>query len=229
MANQHRGSVENYSDWHGYMQNTTMMEQSLHDDPSLFLMQPSEPSFRKYSMDAAPISLACKILDGKNRLTPSYSNPDLSSARRMGSLDGRLRHPAESSQRTCSLFGYNNTYPSFQSPLLVSHMKPPSSPTSRKNSMTNRRNNSIASTVSQQEQDRFATLRLEDVMDEIYPLCKDQYGCRFFQKKLEEQNSEQRDIIFNNVFPHFIELMTGTDNFFFFFQYIQLNILTIII
>jgi hypothetical protein len=70
---------------------------------------------------------------------------------------------------------------------------------------------------------------LEDVMDEIYPLCKDQYGCRFFQKKLEEQNSEQRDIIFNNVFPHFIELMTGTDNFFFFFQYIQLNILTIII
>ncbi|KAF1799696.1 armadillo-type protein [Mucor lusitanicus] len=58
------------------------------------------------------------------------------------------------------------------------------------------------------EQDRFATIRLEDVVDEIYSLCKDQYGCRFFQKKLEEQKPEQRNIIFAQICPHFVELMT---------------------
>lgn len=44
---------------------------------------------------------------------------------------------------------------------------------------------------------------------EIYTLCKDQHGCRFLQKKLEERNSEYLDIIFEETAPHVVELMTG--------------------
>ena len=38
-------------------------------------------------------------------------------------------------------------------------------------------------------------------------LCKDQHGCRFLQRKLEEGNPEHRDMIFNEIFPVFFELM----------------------
>jgi hypothetical protein len=44
---------------------------------------------------------------------------------------------------------------------------------------------------------------------EIYTLCKDQHGCRFLQKKLEERNPEYLDIIFAETAPHVTELMTG--------------------
>ncbi|USP80471.1 uncharacterized protein yc1106_07745 [Curvularia clavata] len=43
---------------------------------------------------------------------------------------------------------------------------------------------------------------------EIYNLCKDQHGCRFLQKKLEERNSENIQIIFDETAPHVVELMT---------------------
>jgi Pumilio-family RNA binding repeat len=39
-------------------------------------------------------------------------------------------------------------------------------------------------------------------------LCKDQHGCRFLQKKLEENDPKHRDMIFSEIFPHFGELMT---------------------
>jgi hypothetical protein len=44
---------------------------------------------------------------------------------------------------------------------------------------------------------------------EIYALCKDQHGCRFLQKKLEERNPEYLNIIFEETAPHVVELMTG--------------------
>eukprot|EP01089_Gocevia_fonbrunei_P019667 TRINITY_DN703_c0_g2_i1.p1 TRINITY_DN703_c0_g2~~TRINITY_DN703_c0_g2_i1.p1 ORF type:complete len:676 (+),score=113.15 TRINITY_DN703_c0_g2_i1:55-2082(+) len=49
---------------------------------------------------------------------------------------------------------------------------------------------------------------IDQVIGQIYPMCKDQHGCRFLQKKLEEQNVQVVDIIFNEVYPHFAELMT---------------------
>ncbi|POY71655.1 hypothetical protein BMF94_5350 [Rhodotorula taiwanensis] len=55
---------------------------------------------------------------------------------------------------------------------------------------------------------RFAGLRLEDLQGDMLSLCKDQFGCRYLQKKLEEGKPEHRDMIFNEVFPHFAELMT---------------------
>lgn len=57
---------------------------------------------------------------------------------------------------------------------------------------------------------RFAGTRLEDLRGEIPGLCKDQHGCRYLQKKLEEGVPEHRDMIFHETFGHFADLMTGT-------------------
>ncbi|EIW86350.1 ARM repeat-containing protein [Coniophora puteana RWD-64-598 SS2] len=60
---------------------------------------------------------------------------------------------------------------------------------------------------------RFAGTRLEDLQGEIPALCKDQHGCRYLQKKLEEGVVEHRDMIFRETFSHFAELMTVLDPF----------------
>lgn len=70
---------------------------------------------------------------------------------------------------------------------------------------TSRRRNGAALTCPA---NRFAGLRLEDLQGDMLPLCKDQFGCRYLQKKLEDGNPEHRDMIFNEIFPHFAELMT---------------------
>lgn len=56
---------------------------------------------------------------------------------------------------------------------------------------------------------RFAGTRIEDLQGEIPALCKDQHGCRYLQKKLEEGVPEHRDMIFRETFGHFADLMTG--------------------
>ncbi|PWN50079.1 ARM repeat-containing protein, partial [Violaceomyces palustris] len=53
-----------------------------------------------------------------------------------------------------------------------------------------------------------AATRLEDLKGEIFALCKDQHGCRYLQKKLEEGLPSHRDMIFAETFNHFAELMT---------------------
>ncbi|KIK70359.1 hypothetical protein GYMLUDRAFT_89399 [Collybiopsis luxurians FD-317 M1] len=58
------------------------------------------------------------------------------------------------------------------------------------------------------EFNRFAGTRLEDLAGEIPALCKDQHGCRYLQKKLEEGVPEHRDMIFRETFGHFADLMT---------------------
>ena len=50
--------------------------------------------------------------------------------------------------------------------------------------------------------------KLEDLQGDIFTLCKDQHGCRYLQKKLEEGVPAHRDMIFAETFPHFAELMT---------------------
>ncbi|PFH54706.1 hypothetical protein AMATHDRAFT_44516 [Amanita thiersii Skay4041] len=58
------------------------------------------------------------------------------------------------------------------------------------------------------EFNRFAGTRLEDLQGEVPSLCRDQHGCRYLQKKLEEGVVEHRDMIFRETFGHFAELMT---------------------
>ena len=48
---------------------------------------------------------------------------------------------------------------------------------------------------------------VQDLIGQIYSLCKDQHGCRFLQRKLEERNEQDVQIIFSEVKNHFEELM----------------------
>ncbi|KAG0179133.1 hypothetical protein DFQ28_011143 [Apophysomyces sp. BC1034] len=63
--------------------------------------------------------------------------------------------------------------------------------------------------LSDQESTRFAGAKLEDYLGKLYELCKDQNGCRFLQKKIEEQNGLYLQTIFDEIHPHLVELMTG--------------------
>ncbi|KAJ5716846.1 Armadillo-like helical [Penicillium malachiteum] len=49
---------------------------------------------------------------------------------------------------------------------------------------------------------------LENYKGEIYSMCKDQHGCRYLQRKLEDQDPDQVEIIFNETHMHVVELMT---------------------
>lgn len=56
---------------------------------------------------------------------------------------------------------------------------------------------------------RYANFKLENMQGQIYELCKDQHGCRFLQRKLEEHDPEHVDMIFEETKEHVVELMTG--------------------
>ena len=59
------------------------------------------------------------------------------------------------------------------------------------------------------EQARYNNVQLESLQGEILALCKDQHGCRYLQKKLEERNPESVQLIFLETNQHVVELMTG--------------------
>lgn len=60
------------------------------------------------------------------------------------------------------------------------------------------------------ENARFNNVQLEHLQGEIYGLCKDQHGCRYLQKKLEDNNPHYVQLIFMETNQHVVELMTGT-------------------
>ncbi|KAJ2783158.1 hypothetical protein GGI15_002674 [Coemansia interrupta] len=55
---------------------------------------------------------------------------------------------------------------------------------------------------------KFANATLEDLQGTIFDVCRDQYGCRFLQKLLEEGRPDQFETIFNEATQRFSELMT---------------------
>jgi hypothetical protein len=57
---------------------------------------------------------------------------------------------------------------------------------------------------------RFTNFPLEHYRGELYGLCKDQHGCRYLQRKLEERNAEHVQMIFEETHLHVVELMTGS-------------------
>ena len=59
-----------------------------------------------------------------------------------------------------------------------------------------------------EENARFTNVKLEQLQGEILGLCKDQHGCRYLQKKLEERNPEHVHIIFLETHQHVVDLMT---------------------
>jgi len=59
-----------------------------------------------------------------------------------------------------------------------------------------------------QDEARFNNVPLESYHGNLYELCKDQHGCRYLQRKLEDGNAEHIQSIFIETCPHIIELMT---------------------
>ncbi|KAG6002812.1 hypothetical protein E4U43_001046 [Claviceps pusilla] len=55
---------------------------------------------------------------------------------------------------------------------------------------------------------RYQNMPLDSFSGQIYELCKDQHGCRYLQKKLEERNPDQVHMIWLETNQHVIELMT---------------------
>ena len=55
---------------------------------------------------------------------------------------------------------------------------------------------------------RFNNLPLENVGGTIYDLCKDQHGCRYLQKQMENRIPDQIHMIWLEVNQHVVELMT---------------------
>lgn len=55
---------------------------------------------------------------------------------------------------------------------------------------------------------RFNNAPLETFLGDLYNVCKDQHGCRYLQRKLEEKNPETIEAIFSETRPHIAELMT---------------------
>jgi len=54
---------------------------------------------------------------------------------------------------------------------------------------------------------RYINLPLEQVGGTIYELCKDQHGCRYLQKQLENRDPDQVHMIWMETNPHVVELM----------------------
>ncbi|KAJ1377439.1 Pumilio, RNA binding domain [Sesbania bispinosa] len=63
----------------------------------------------------------------------------------------------------------------------------------------------LASDVPQPSQLNFGSLG--DMQGYMYPLAKDQNGCRFLQKMVDEGTSEDMQIVFNGVIDNVVELM----------------------
>jgi hypothetical protein len=62
--------------------------------------------------------------------------------------------------------------------------------------------------ASSEDNARYANYKLENMHGQIYELCKDQHGCRFLQRKLEEQDPQAVTMIFEETKDYVVELMT---------------------
>lgn len=143
------------------------------------------------------------------KLTKKNSSSSLLSDSSVDSLD-MLNTNKSSSCKYFSL-GYCNKgskcsflhSPSSTSPVdkvdIPKPVTPPSTNTSRRNS----RSNSISSP------NKYLNMTIYDCINKIYSMCKDQHGCRFLQKVLDEDKTPKTcQIIFDEVLPHISELMS---------------------
>lgn len=67
--------------------------------------------------------------------------------------------------------------------------------------------NANLSKRTSEDVNRYADVNLETLVGEIYSLCKDQHGCRYLQKKLDERNPASVNMIFAETYLHAAELM----------------------
>jgi Pumilio-family RNA binding repeat len=102
--------------------------------------------------------------------------------------------------------GAFSPYSALPQPAAAPQQQPFSSPTSRIPDSQHR----VMYQRRQQTADdnsRASNFKMEDVIGRVVELSKDQYGCRFLQKKIEEKEKETFDIIYEETKDHIVELM----------------------
>ena len=57
---------------------------------------------------------------------------------------------------------------------------------------------------------RYSNVNL--TIEAVYPMCKDQLGCRYLQQVLDKNDAASRELIFNGLLPHFAEVMSGMNH-----------------
>ncbi|KAI9307592.1 armadillo-type protein [Cunninghamella echinulata] len=66
---------------------------------------------------------------------------------------------------------------------------------------------------SDQDANRYVNANLDDFKGHLYELAKDQNGCRFLQRKIEDtsqNNTQAIQAIYDEIHNHFVELMTNS-------------------
>ncbi|RAK74848.1 putative RNA-binding protein [Aspergillus fijiensis CBS 313.89] len=99
------------------------------------------------------------------------------------------------------LQAYNPAAPFNGYPSAYGHFRPGEAPA--KGAGTRRSGDADTAQLS-----RFTNFPLEHYQGELYGLCKDQHGCRYLQRKLEERSPEHVQMIFEETHMHVVELMT---------------------
>jgi hypothetical protein len=105
-------------------------------------------------------------------------------------INGHLQHFGGGS-------AFNNAYPGYGPGFRFNE-------SAARGNMAQRRQENDATQLT-----RFGNYPLEHYKGELYSLCKDQHGCRYLQRKLEERNPDHVQLIFSETYMHVIELMTG--------------------
>ncbi|PVU87624.1 hypothetical protein BB561_006254 [Smittium simulii] len=57
------------------------------------------------------------------------------------------------------------------------------------------------------EHNKYTNMKLEELEHRIFSVCKDQYGCRYLQKQLEDGSTKQIEMIYKEITPHYSKLM----------------------
>lgn len=57
---------------------------------------------------------------------------------------------------------------------------------------------------------RYLNMDIKECVGQVYAMCKDQHGCRFLQRKLDEEPDATVAVVFPEVSEHIVELMGGT-------------------
>ena len=115
----------------------------------------------------------------------------------MGMASLQMTNPMVFNQQM-SNYQQNQTYAQYQNTSGPGRFQDSQSRVPQQRRMTN----------SESDGQRFMHVNLEDIQHDIYGLCKDQHGCRYLQKKLEEQKPDQISMIFAETNQHVVELMT---------------------
>ncbi|KAM3423428.1 hypothetical protein BST61_g861 [Cercospora zeina] len=192
----HAPQEDNRDDFNG-------SQPTLHASATPFSI-PSDPSQPYTSPNVAPFAAQPAAYYG------GYGMQMLSNGFGNMGLNGNGFTPGQWGNQFNNMYGQQGGYGGFQQ---FSPSGQAAAGAGRFDGGSNHHHNNSRSTQQQRKQAaddaqaKYNSVKIEQLIGEIYGLCKDQHGCRFLQRKLEERNEKTVQIIFDEVKEHMVELM----------------------